>query len=117
MATVATKKLLAQKRPAGTSASLLYKPPTNGRTEITSIIVCNTTATAATFNLYHDNDGSNFNVDTLIYSVITVSGNSTAFLCFDGNLFLENSTSAVGCLSATAGALNFTVYGVEFIDT
>lgn len=117
MPTVTYKKLLAQKRPATTSASFLYKPPTNGRAEITSLIICNTTASPATFSLYNDKDGANFNADTALYLGITISGNSTSFLCFDGNLFLDTSSANLGCFSSIAGALNFTVYGIEMVDT
>ena len=117
MPIVSTKKLLSQKRPATVSANPLYKPPTNGKCEVTSILVCNTTAVAATFNLYHDKDGANFSTDTLIYSAISVAANSTNYIEFSSGLFIQDATGQLGCLSSTSGSLNFTVYGIETIET
>jgi hypothetical protein len=117
MPIVSKKKQLGQKRLASTSAAPIYHPPTNGYADIDCVIVCNTTASAVTYSLYNDKDGTNFTTDTLIYDLITLPASTTHYLTFDGHVYLESASSYLGAKASVAGSVNFTVYGVETIET
>ena len=105
--------LLAQSRPSDTNAATLYTATI--KTEITRIIIANTTGSAATFRLFHDQGGSTYDEsNALIYDFSIASG---AF--FDslqsfntGNGITLVPTDTLGIRSGTGNALTFNVYGV-----
>jgi len=105
--------LLAQSRLADTNAATLYTASI--KTEITRIIIANTTGSAATFRLFHDQGGSTYDEsNALIYDFSIASG---AF--FDslqsfntGNGITLVPTDTLGIRSGTGNALTFNVYGV-----
>jgi len=110
---------LAQVRPAGTTAVLGYENPVppQGRglnTEITLVVVCNTTGSAANFSVYHDNDGDTFDQTTALYYGKSLAANETLFLSIPS----PNSGVAVkaggkiGVQSSVANALTFSLYGI-----
>jgi len=118
MAILINKKVLAQKRPATTSASLLYAPPLNSRAEVQCIWVCNTAGAATTFSIYLDPNGTKATTNEALYYGVTIPANSTVVIAF-GDLeavYLDTSSqlaSSLSCQSSTGGALNFTVMGLE----
>lgn len=118
MPVVETRKQLSQKRPATVGPTPLYHAPTNGQARIMIIVACNTTALATTFSIYHDKDGQNYAVDTILYSATPLAANSSNYISFEPEgLYLQDSTGYLAAVSGTAGAVNFTVYGIEEITT
>ena len=105
--------LLAQSRLSDINAATLYTATI--KTEITRIIIANTTGSAATFRLFHDQGGSTYDEsNALIYDFSIASG---AF--FDslqsfntGNGITLVPTDTLGIRSGTGNALTFNVYGV-----
>jgi hypothetical protein len=102
---------LAQVRPTSTSAESAYTAEI--QTEISRIVICNTTGTAASFSLYHDDDGSTFNDDTAIYESKSVPANDSIDIKSEsvGGGLMVQIGGQVGIKSGTANALNFTIYG------
>lgn len=114
-----TEKTLAQRRPLSTTATTLYKPPTDCRAKIKTLVVCNTTSSAATYRLFLDQNGSTMSTDTALIYDMNIPANSTFITCFDkdGGLCLDSSSATLGIRSSVAGAINFTVSGQEIKES
>lgn len=112
-------KLLAQIRPSGTTAVQAYQSPpavaSKGlRTEITLIVICNTTAGSINFSLYHHDSGTTYNQTTALYYATALAANSTLKLdmgTVNGGIAMKPG-GTIGVQSSTADALNFSLYGV-----
>ena len=103
---------LAQTRPANTSTATAYTA--KKQTEITQVIVCNTTGSPATFSLYHDDDGSTYDQTTALVYSASVAANTMLSLSADGaglGIFVT-ANGTIGVQSGTASALTFSIYGV-----
>jgi len=104
---------LAQIRPANTSNATLFSPTVV--TELTSIFVCNTTGSAATFRLFHSRGATVvFDQTTALYYDFSVAANDTKVIrasAIGGGLQTESGDD-IGVRSSTASALTFTLYGV-----
>lgn len=112
MATTMIEKQLAQERPGTTSATAVYSP-SGKRGIITWMTICNTTGTAATFVLHHDDDGAVSGSSQKLFGPISVAANTTwtppGGRCFipvadGGNIIFTQGTSASLCI---------TLYGAE----
>ena len=103
--------LLAQVRPSA-SASTAYTSTL--RTEVTRIVVCNTTSNNATFSLYHDDDGTTYNQTTALYYDQTISGATSVSIASQamGGGFMMARGASLGVKSGTDAALTFSIYGV-----
>lgn len=103
---------LAQSRPGDTNASTLYTALRN--TEVTKIFVCNTTGTAATFRLFHDNDGTTYDQTTALYYDYSVAANTTLIISAEvlGGGVSVFKGGAIGFRTGTLNALTITLYGV-----
>lgn len=114
-----TPKILVQRAPVTTSATLLYQPPDSTSTEIRSIFIANTTAGASTFSLYVDKNGVRNGTANALYNSVSVSANSTTLISFSAGagLFLESSDSSISAKVGTATALTFTLFGLETEQT
>jgi hypothetical protein len=102
---------LAQSRPSGTSAASIFTAAVAH--EITCIVVCNTTGSAATYSVYHDDDGSTFDQTTALWYEVSLAGNSTALINFDGvggGLHVARN-GQIGFKTGTGSALTVTLYG------
>lgn len=103
--------LLSQVRPSA-SASTAFVATL--RTEVTQIVVCNTTANNTTFAIYHDDDGVTFNQTTALYYDQTLSGNTSISIkseSMGGGLMLARGGS-LGVKPGADLALTFSLYGV-----
>lgn len=108
---------IAQNRPAGTSAISVYTAAL--RTEVTTIAICNTTASAARFSLYHDDDGSTFDATTALNFDQEIAGKSTVYIQSEsvGTGVIVAIGGQIGVQTDTANALTFSVYGgIEYRD-
>jgi hypothetical protein len=105
------EKQLGQLRPTDTTAASLYSPGSSTTWVAKSLIVCNTTGSAATFRIFHDEDGTTYDETTALYFDKSVPANDS----IEVSLFLagSNSSGNVAARTDTANALNFTLYGAE----
>jgi len=107
----APSSLLAQVRPSNTTAVTAFTASL--RTEITRILVANTSASAATLRLFHDDDGSTYDETTaLVWDNSLAAGaylDLQAYLDGAGITLLPSGT--LGVRSGTGNALTFNVYG------
>ena len=85
------------------------------RTEFTSIFMANTTGTAATARVYHDNDGSTMSTATALLYNISIAANTTCVLetgeLYGGINVAPSGTIGVG--TGTANAITFTGYALR----
>ena len=103
--------LLAQTRPANTTAATAYTASI--QTEITRILVANTTVLAATFRLFHDDDGTTYDQTTALYYDESIAANTTKVINMEAQgcgLFVAKS-GTIGVRTGTADALTFSLYG------
>lgn len=110
---LAPGSLLAQSRPSGTTAVEAFAASL--RTEVTLIAVCNTTGSAVDFSVYHDDaGGSTFDQSTALHYEQALAANATVYLAaaamYGG--FALKPGGQIGIRTATASALNFSIYGV-----
>ncbi len=108
----AAAQQLFQSHPSDTASLSVY---TAGlQTEFTHIVICNTTGTAATYRIFHDDDGSTFDQSTALYYDASIAANSTLRITADtinsGISIKKGGQLAVR--SSTASALTFTGYGI-----
>lgn len=103
------EKQLGQLRPANTTAASLYSPGAE-RAIIKSIVVCNTTATAATFRIFIDDDGSTYDQDSALFYDAPIQANETVEISTYWPM--NNSAGNLGVRTGTADAINFTAFGV-----
>lgn len=105
-------KVLAQSRPAGTSAVQAYSPSDNTRALIKRIIVVNTTGSAVGAYAYIDTDGTTFDETTAILWNESVAANHSISIEFEDYTELE-AAGAIGVRHSTGNAINFTIIGRE----
>jgi hypothetical protein len=111
MLSFASGELLAQSRPAGTTAVSAFTASLH--TEITLIVICNTTGSAANVSIFHDDVGSTFDQTTAIYYVKAVPANDTIFIRAEAGAGLHMSVDGqIGIQTATGSALTFSIYGI-----
>lgn len=104
--------LLGQIRPANTTATAIFTCVVP--IEISLVVVCNTTGSAAAFRLFHDESGSTYDESNALYWDKSVSANDTLFIKPEsiGSGFMLNKDDTLGIRTDTANALTITVYGV-----
>ena len=107
------EKQLGQLRPANTTAASLYSPGADTTTLVTTIIICNSTATAAAARVFHDNDGTTYDQSTALVYDINIAGNTTEVVSLGKYVAMDNSSGNLAVRTDTANALTFTAYGVE----
>jgi hypothetical protein len=103
---------LAQVRPSDTAAATAYTATM--RTEITRMVVCNTTGSAAVWSLYHDDDGTTASEVTALYFSQAIAANTTALIDFGGvggGIHVQPGGSVM-VKSGTGNAITYTFYGV-----
>lgn len=103
---------LAQSRPSGTSAASVYTASIV--TEVTKIVICNTTGSAAAASVFHDDDGSTFDQSTALLYAKSVPAND--YIVIDANSgnggVMVRPDGQLGIQSGTGNALTFTFYGM-----
>lgn len=112
-------KLLSQMRPSGTTAVQAYQSPPAAaskglRTEITFIVICNTTASPASFSLYHHDSGTTYDQTTALFYAVIVPANTTTLIetqTTNGGIAIKPG-GTVGIQTSVASALTFSLYGV-----
>jgi len=105
--------VLGQLRPADTNAASVYSPGASTETQITAIIVCNTSGATATMRVFIDDDGTTYSEITALYWDVPVAANDSISLFFDRGIFMNDATGNLAVRSGVADALTFTVFGLE----
>ncbi len=102
---------LAQVRPSA-SASTAYTATL--RTEVTQIVVCNTSGSPAQFSIYHDDDGTTYDATTALFWLAQIEANTTVTIVSDsvGAGFAMKRGAAIGVKPSVDQALTFSIYGV-----
>ena len=108
-------RMLGQARPANTNAVSIYSPAGNARAEVLQIVICNTTSSAATFRIFHDDDGTTYDQTTALYYDKTVAANDTLRVYPNDppGFAMVNAAGNLAVRTDTNNALTFTVYGNE----
>ncbi len=114
-----SRKQLGQSRPANTTAVSIYSPGSNIETRVHVVIVCNTTSSAATYRICHDEDGTTYDETTALMFDVSLGGNKTDIVSFGehdtGGIWMKNASGNLAVRTGTGNAINFTVYGEENI--
>ena len=109
---------LAQSRPANTNAASILTGIDQQVVVIQQIIVCNQTASAATYRIFLDNDGTTYSEVTALFYDVSQAANSSSIIelgfSVDSGLYLTSSSGNLAIRSGTANALTFTVNGGIF---
>jgi glucose-6-phosphate dehydrogenase assembly protein OpcA len=102
-------KVLGQANPSATTATTLYTVPSSTSTVVSTVVICNQTATAATFRLsVRPAGGAQTNAMYLAYDVTVGASDSTAL-----TLGITMATTDVLTVYASTATLSFTAFGSE----
>ena len=114
--TIQSGYLLAQTRPAGTSAVLAYNSLSK-ITEVLMIKICNTTTSPADFSIFHDDTalGGTFDETTALHFESEVPANSTVTLSADSirSGLVVRKQGQLGVKSSVGSALTYSFYGLD----
>jgi len=105
------EKQLGQHRINGTAATSLYSPGAGVTAIIKSIVVCNQSGSADTFQLFLDDDGTTYDATTALYFNVVIAADATVQI--DTFWPMNNSAGNLATQNATANAITFTAFGVE----
>ena len=110
---LARGQLLGQLAPANTTAATLFTAIS--RTEVTLLIIANTTATTATARVFHDEAGSTYVAGNALYYDIDIPGKTSLVLDSSDNFsgITLAATDSLGVRTGTNSALTFTAYGTR----
>lgn len=104
-----TPKVLGQLAPAATTLTDIYTVPSATNTTISSIVICNTSATVTTFRFAIAKAGAANDIKQYVYYDLMLPGNDT-FIATVG--FTLEATDVVRVYAANA-TLSFSVFGIE----
>lgn len=103
-------KILGQACPADTNSTNLYTVPSATQAVVSSIVVCNLSATAATFRLSTAIAGATLANSQYIAFDVTVGANDSTIITIGATL---NATDVIRVRSSSANNITFTAYGSE----
>ncbi len=105
------EKQLGQLRPANTTAATLYSPGASTTAIIKSIVVCNTSGSAATFRIFLDDNGTTYDQTTALFYDIAIAADTT--IQIDTYYAMNDSTGNLAVRTSVNNALTFTCFGAE----
>ena len=103
------KKVLGQVNPSATTATTLYTVPSAKSTVVSSLTICNQTATAATFRIAVRPAGATLAAVHYVAYDVTVGASDTTAL----TLGITLATTDVITVYASTATLSFHAYGDE----
>jgi hypothetical protein len=103
-------KILGQTKPANTTAVSIYSPTTLAIVD--TIIVANTTGSAAVYSIFLDSDGTTYTEDTALFFSVSLAAN-TSVVYTDLKIPMNGTASNLAVKTGTNNALTFTVFGAE----
>lgn len=104
-----TPKVLGQSAPAATTLTALYTVPALTNTTVSSITVCNTSATPTTFRISVAVGGAADAVSQYLFYDVTIAGNDS----FVATVGLTLAATDVIRVYATLATLSFSAFGIE----
>jgi hypothetical protein len=104
-----TYKVLGQSNPAATTATTLYTVPTATEAVVSTIVIANLTATAATFRIAIRPNGATLaNSQYIAYDITVGASDSTAL-----TLGITMDAADIITVYASTANLTFTAFGSE----
>ena len=103
------KKVLGQVNPSATTATTLYTVPSSKSAVVSSLTICNQTATAATFRIAVRPAGATLAAVHYVAYDVTVGASDTTAL----TLGITLATTDVITVYASTATLSFHAYGDE----
>ncbi len=104
-----TYKVLGQSNPSATTATTLYTVPASTQAVVSTVVICNQTASAATFRLSVRPAGAAQTAAMYLAYDITVGASDSTALTLGITL---NATDVITVYGSTA-TLSFTAFGSE----
>ena len=104
-----TYKVLAQSNPAATTNTDIYTVPSATSAVISTIVICNQAASAATFNIAVRKAGATLTAAQYIAYQVTVGASDSTAL----TLGITMATTDVLTVQASTATLSFTAFGSE----
>jgi len=105
------KAQLAQATPSDATAVSIFSPDRRDRFTIENIIICNTTASAARYRIFVDNDGSTYDATTAIIYDVSLAATTTDII--EVNLYMTDPAGNLAVRTNIGSALTFTVNGSD----
>lgn len=105
-----TYKILGQSAPTDTNNATLYTVPSSTEAIVSTIVVANTTANAATFRIFVRDNGAAAAASNAIAYEASIAANSQ--IAFTLGLTL-NAADVISVRTDTANALTFHAFGSE----
>ena len=102
-------KVLGQSRPGATTLTALYTVPALTSTTVSSISVCNTSATPTTFRVSVAPAGAGDALSQYLFYDVTIAGNDS----FVATMGITLSTTDIIRVYATLATLTFQAFGIE----
>lgn len=102
-------KILGSAAPVAATSTLLYTVPASTGTTISSITVCNTSATATSFRISVAAAGAALATNQYVYYDQLIDGNST----YTATIGVTLAATDVVRVYATLATLSFNAFGVE----
>jgi hypothetical protein len=104
-----TYKVLGQSNPSATTATTLYTVPSSTSAVVSTIVICNQTATAATYRIAIRPSGASLAAQHYVAYDITVGASDSTAL----TLGITLATTDVITVYASTANLSFTAFGSE----
>lgn len=105
------KQLGQVRNTTGGTAESAYSPGSGVTGVIKQIVICNQTASADTFSIYLDDDGSVASEETALFKDAAIAANDTIII--NGYWPMNNAAGNLSVEAATTDAVTFTVLGLE----
>jgi hypothetical protein len=105
--------ILGQAAPANTSVALLYTVPSSTSTVVSTIVVCNTTATAAVASIYCNRASATNTAATAIVYQKTIPAYETQTYTLGITMTNGGTADTLYIQTGTANALTFTAFGSQ----
>jgi len=102
-------KVLGQSAPSAASLTTLYTVPGATTTAVSSIVVCNQSATPTSFRIAVRPAGAGIDTQMYLYYDVTIQGNNT----FVATIGMSLATTDVISVYATLATLSFSLFGQE----
>ena len=102
-------KVLGQSAPGAASLTTLYTVPALTSTAVSSIVVCNRSATATSFRIAIRLAGAGISNEMYLYYDVTIAGNDT----FVSTIGITLATTDIVSVYATLSTLSFNIFGQE----
>lgn len=107
--TTITQKVLGQLKPSATTLTALYTVPAATSTTVSTITVCNQSATPTSFRISVAPAGAGDTSSQYLWYDIAIAGNDT----FAATIGITLATTDVVRAYATLATLSFSLFGVE----